>query len=319
MRNNFSKSLAIAFTLVSTVMMLGAAEYRLANGNLIQGEVVSFDADGVVFRLESGGFSQRIHWATLDQESLKTLAESDPEARALAELYIEVPPEEIVEPEPIAIRDVPRVPRVTDAGLTSAFTTPMGLFLLLVVVAASGYAGFEAARYRHQPRIAGAVVSVVLPIVGPIIFLALPTGHRVHDEVEEEYEEPVGEPKPAAPPGGGPPPPPGSAAGLSLSGGGDAPAAAGGKMREKTYKRGGTTFNRKFFEATFPGFFRIVPGEAEKDMVLAVKAGKHEVVGKRITRISSNEVHLQLLSGGEKSVVFNEIQEVQVRHKDAKR
>jgi hypothetical protein len=41
-------------------------------------------------------------------------------------------------------------------------------------------------------------------------------------------------------------------------------------------------------------------------------------VAKRISRISSNEMHVQVLSGGEVTVPFAEITSVTLRHKDAK-
>ena len=87
------------------------------------------------------------------------------------------------------------------------------------------------------------------------------------------------------------------------------------------YTRGEFTFNRRFFETKFPGFFRVVPSEADKDLVMVIKAVRGEYVGKRISRISMNEMHIQLQSGNasaEVMVPFVEIQSVQIRHKDAK-
>jgi hypothetical protein len=83
------------------------------------------------------------------------------------------------------------------------------------------------------------------------------------------------------------------------------------------FKRTEVTMDRRFFETKFAGFFRMVP--ENPDMVLAVRTAKQEYVARRISRISSNEVHLQLLRGNtEVGVPFGEISEVQVRHKDAK-
>jgi hypothetical protein len=54
-------------------------------------------------------------------------------------------------------------------------------------------------------------------------------------------------------------------------------------------------------------------------MVLVVRTAKQEYIARRISRISSSEVHLQLLRGNtEAGVPFGEISEVLVRHKDAK-
>jgi hypothetical protein len=106
------------------------------------------------------------------------------------------------------------------------------------------------------------------------------------------------------------------ASGLSLAQSEKA-AGAGATQAGQAYKRGEFTFNRRFFESKFPGFFRIVQSEADKDLVLVVRSGRTEHTAKRISRISSNEMHLQLLRGGETSVPFAEISEVLVRHKDA--
>jgi hypothetical protein len=85
------------------------------------------------------------------------------------------------------------------------------------------------------------------------------------------------------------------------------------------YNRSNTTFDRRFFETKFTGFFRVVPAENEKDLVLVVKAAKSEYIARRISRISMGEMHLQLQRGGtEVSVPFGEIMEVSVRNKDAK-
>src|SRR5262249_9649950 len=90
--------------------------------------------------------------------------------------------------------------------------------------------------------------------------------------------------------------------------------AAGGGTAPQTFKRGEFTFNRRFMETKFPGFFRVVQNEADRDLVLAVRIGKTEHVAKRITRISSNEMHVQLLAGGKEVMVpFAEITEVQIR------
>jgi hypothetical protein len=100
------------------------------------------------------------------------------------------------------------------------------------------------------------------------------------------------------------------------------PKHAGGAKpgtEPKVFRRTEHTINRRFIETQFPGFFRVVPSEAEKDLVIVFRTPRKEFVGRRITRISASEVHLQVLSGvGEVAVTIAEITEIQVRHKDAK-
>jgi hypothetical protein len=113
--------------------------------------------------------------------------------------------------------------------------------------------------------------------------------------------------------GAAPPPP---SAGLSLAA--SKAEVTAGTALPQTFSRGEFTFNRRFFETKFPGFFRVVPSEADKDLVLAIRGARNEYVAKRISRISSNEMHVQVLSGGEVMVPFAEITSVTLRHKDAK-
>ena len=85
------------------------------------------------------------------------------------------------------------------------------------------------------------------------------------------------------------------------------------------YQRGVTSFNRRFFETKFAGFLRMVPGEAEKDMVISIRSARGGHVGQRIARIQPNELYLQVNKAGVSSEVmipYAEITEVQVRHKD---
>jgi hypothetical protein len=86
------------------------------------------------------------------------------------------------------------------------------------------------------------------------------------------------------------------------------------------FPRGEFSFNRRFFETKFAGFFRVIPTEAEKDLVLVIKASRGEFVGRRISRITPNELYLQVVkdnASAEEMIPFAEIAEVQIRHKDS--
>ncbi|MBI4328187.1 MAG: hypothetical protein HY674_23400 [Chloroflexi bacterium] len=300
-----------------------AAEYRLTNGDVLKGEAASFNDDGLIVRLDLGGFSQRVGWGRLTQEALKELAK-DPRASKFVEPFIEIPPEvkhkEKAKKKEIVLRPVPRVER--PAGKPKFFAsliTPPGLMVLIVLFLANLYAGYEIAQYRNRPVAMVCGLSVIAPVIGPILFLSLPAtaegpspDQQALAEAQAAAAEILTDPLSNKPVPG--------QSGLGLA------AAAKIAKSEPTitegavYKRGDHTFNRRFFETKFPGFFRVVPGEAEKDLVIVVKAVKQEYVAKRISRISSNEMHLQLLRGGgnEVCVSFGEIVEVQIRRQDAK-
>jgi len=300
-----------------------ADEFKLANGNILRGEVASADEDGLVVKLDVGGFSKREPWINFSQETLKELAK-DPKVIPLVEPFIELEPEQIKardKQKEITVKPVPnRLERpAAKPGLVSAFITPLGLVILAVLMLANLYAAYEIARYRQQPVALICGLSILIPGLIPLIFLCLPTRveHRHADAGTEEAvaAETAGSAAKATSTFAGQ----GRQSGLSL-------AAAqkqegGGGAQPQMFARGEFTFNRRFFETKFPGFFRIVPSEAEKDLVIVIKAVRGEYVGKRISRISSNEMHVQLQSGNastEVMIPFAEIQSVQIRHKDAK-
>jgi hypothetical protein len=309
-----------------------AADFHLTDGTDLVGELASATDEGFVIRLTTGIFSPRIPWSRLSQETLKALA-TDPKSAEFVEPYIETPPDEKAKRKAIEIKPVPRIDRPEGRiSLFAAFSTPIGLAILLVLIVANVFAGYEIALFRHQPVLLVCAVSLVLPLIGPIIFLASPAREVTH-HAEEPGPLPADQFATSHP----------SVAGLPESGAASTssmkskitsmfkrPSSGGltlaqhqkpgakAEVETKTWRRGDSTFNRRFFETQFAGFFRVVPGEAEKDLVMVVKAGRNEYVAKRISRITANEMGLQLLSGGEVQVPFAELQEIQVRHKDAK-
>jgi hypothetical protein len=68
-----------------------------------------------------------------------------------------------------------------------------------------------------------------------------------------------------------------------------------------------------------PGFLRMIPSEAEKDMLLLVKSSRGEYTASRITRLTPNEIYLHVAKSGASNDVmipYTELAEVQIRHKD---
>jgi hypothetical protein len=61
------------------------------------------------------------------------------------------------------------------SGLSSeVMFNPSGIFLALLVMALSGYAGYEIARFKKRPVKLVCALSAMLPVLGPAVFLALP-------------------------------------------------------------------------------------------------------------------------------------------------
>lgn len=310
--------LAALFLALLAAPPLAAAEFKLANGSVLRGELASADEDGLVVRLDIGGFSKREAWINFSQETLKQLA-ADPKIVAYVEPFIELDPEELRakdKQKEITVRDVPdRQERPSRRpSLVAGFLTPVGLLLLVALWAGNLYAGYEVARFRQQPVALVCGLAAILPILGPILFLSLPTRVEYSAAPAELAAAEAAAPSssfntPANMPGGG--------SSLSLASQ-KSEGASGAPTVPQTFARGDTTFNRRWFETKFPGFFRLVPSEAEKDLVLAIKCVRAEYVAKRISRISSNEMHVLVLAGGEVMVPFAEITSVTLRHKDAK-
>jgi hypothetical protein len=268
--------------------------------------------------LAIGGFSPQIRWTRFTQESLQELAKN-PKAAAFADPFIEIPPE-ARPPEKkkreITVKPVEnRLPRYEKVGFSEAWTSPAALMILLVLYAANLYAAYEIALFRNRPPGLICGLSAVLPVLGPLVFLSLPSLDEQGAEVAaapDSTEAPAAIAHAAAP---------GVAAGggLGIAKTAAKEEASAGAMVPAVFKRGDFTLNRRFVETKFSGFFRVVPIEAEKDLVLVVRTNKNEYVGKRISRISSNELHIMLLRGGaEQMVPFADITELQIRHKDAK-
>lgn len=307
------------FVVVAAVFLaagnLFAAEFKLTNGDILKGEIASANDTGLIVRLDVGGFSPRVGWGKFTQETLRELAQT-PQAKKYVDPFIEVPVEvkkekEKAKKKEIIIREPPKVPLFEGKpSLAAGFFTPVGLMLLLALYAANLYAGFEVAHFRARPVPMVVGASAVLPVIGPLIFLAMPSAERVvSEEPPAEAPAPVqAENKAAA-----------GTPGIGLAAHQSASAAAANPAYAQVYNRSNTTFDRRFFETKFTGFFRVSPAENEKDLVLVVKGAKHEYIAKRITRISMTEMHVALLRGGsEASISFGEMVEVSVRHKDAK-
>ncbi|MCF7669864.1 MAG: hypothetical protein K9N48_08835 [Verrucomicrobia bacterium] len=290
-------------------------KFEMTNGNIYTGRLASANEEGIVIRLDVGGFSQRIPWVKLTQETLKKLAQV-PEARNFAVPFIDIPIEvrleEIQKKRQVSVREVPTLSKpMNSADFFGGITSPLGFFVLAILYAANIFASYQISRFRQRPTNLVCAVAAVAPVLAPVVFLSLPTRHE--DYSDEEYVDEAAVEEAPMPPEQSPAP--AGSSGLSIAKSEDEEKKKG---EPQVFKRGETTFNRRFFETRFAGLFRIVPSESDKDMVLVIKTHKNEYVGKRISRISSNELHLQLLSGApEVTVKFGEIAEVQFRHKDS--
>jgi len=314
---------------------LAEGEISLTNGDILNGEVADVDQNGIVVRVKIGGFSRRANWMQLTQESLKKiklLGETDPKrygvrinrqwvsADQFAEPFIEPDESEMEKnllPGPVRGLVEPEVPSIVQVtSKMAAYGSGGGIGLLVAIAIGSMVAGLGVAAFRESNALLAAGVSLVLPIVGPILFLVKPkVEYEDDDEDDDEYEYEEAE----APEGatmsdtGG-----GAVAGMLPEAKKMSFAQAGpkkGGAKPQTWTRGDTRFDRSFFQNNFPNYFKVVLGAAEREMVLALKTGKREYVGQRIKRISGTDVHMELLNGKEQKISFSEIGTVDLRAK----
>lgn len=306
----------IVLLLVVTLSLTRAAAdtFQLTDGTTVSGELVSPNELGVLLRLDDGSYSERIPWVRFSQADLKKIAEN-PRVKQFVEPFIEVAEDELPKKLEITVKPVTRMERPPEGSLLTGFvSSSIGLAILLLLYAANLFAGYEVSVIRGFPAASVCGVSAVLPVIGPVIFLCLPTRlktaeHAIAEAAAARHTREQAAAEVAA-----------ASAALGL--GQEEHASVPGVELPPTqiFKRGEFVFNRRFFETKFAGFFGVLRREADKDMVLTIKTGHGLFVVERFTRITANEMYfLTKRAGGisEMTIPFIEVQEIELRHKDA--
>jgi len=320
------KVICAAFWLTGLCAGIGRAEtFQLTDGAALTGDVISFNESGLIAREGDGKYSDRVPWTKFSQEDLKRLAQN-PKIAPLVAPFIEVVPVERSQKTEVQIKAVSRLERPPEQSLTGAFfSSGLGVLVLLLLYAGNLYAAYEISIYRTRPAGLVCGVSALLPLGGPILFLALPAPQQ-RPAGNAEQEESTLAPAPTFSVPGQTAVVPETPSAVSASGGGlrlaesKVASGTGALPQTQVFQRGAFTFNRRFFETKFSGFLGVVAGEADKDMVLLIKAARGQHLGRRITRISAGELHLLVEKGPaseEILIPFTEIQEIHLKHKDA--
>ncbi len=226
------------------------------------------------------------------------------------------------------------------------FTTGVGWLSLLAGYLGVIYAGYEVALYRRRPKqlVMGLSAIPFVGIAAPIAFLAMPP-IKTEEEAKPNSvaqaaaaaakEEPKADPKSApgkkkpglafgkkAEEGHAAPAGPKPVATAKPSAPAAAPAAPAASkpaaLEPAVYRRGETNINKRFIETKFAGFFKAIPGPAERDMWLVwVTATGGEYWSKRVVSISQTEVVVNCPQEGggslDQTVQIVEIQEIHLR------
>ena len=310
--------------------LANAGTFPLTDGTKIVGSPESITDNGVVFQLESGDYSPRLGWDKFTPEALKELmAEAKKESeRALLEPMVDNLPQEVAKRKEIVIKPIqpPDRPKRGE-GIFALFGSPVGWMIMLVLYGANLFAAYEVCIYRHQPaaRVCGLAAIPFFGVLSPIIYGAMPTQVPPPEILETAPAQeaaataPEGAASEGAPASAFTPASPAGARTREAAPPAAAPAPAPVLPESVIFQRGEFSFNRRFFETKFAGFFRVIPSEAEKDLVLVFKAARGQFVGRRISRITPNDLALEVVKNNvsaEEVIPFVEIAEVQIRHKD---
>jgi hypothetical protein len=306
--------------LVVCGLLVGVARaetFKLADGQTITGELLAASANDQLVQIKvAEGKYEKVLWEKFSQEELRRLSAQNKKLEPLIEPFIEVTQEEKIQKTESNPKQPTRLERPPPQSLLGALMgSGPGLVILLLLYAANLYAAYEISLFRAQstPLVVG--VSALVPLIGPIAFLSIPTRIK---QAEQTWATP---PEAATADVVNPMQAEGAehVAGLKLAHS-EPEQSTAGVPQTQTFQRGQFTFNRRFFETKFPGFFGVIRRDAERDLVLVIKASRGEHIGQRITRIAANELHLQVHKGHsseEVMIPFIEIQEVRLKHKDA--
>jgi hypothetical protein len=284
-----------------------ADTFSLADGASLTGDIVKSTDTGLMLHQPDDTYTN-VLWTKFSQDALKELAKN-PKIRPFVEPFIEIPLSERPKKPEVQIQDVTRLELPPKQSLPAALaSSPVGLLALLLIYAANIYAGLEIAVFRARPKALVMGVAAVLPVLGPIIFLAMPT------YVEPAPAEVQAEADPATFAVAGQP----RASDEINVAAASAQTPSAGQAAGQIFQRGQFTFNRRFFETKFAGFFSATRSAADQNNILIVKSTAGQFIVERITRIAASDVHLEISLGEvrqEVMVPFADIQEIQLKPK----
>lgn len=310
--------LVLALATFALTATMSAATYKLESGKTVTGELIENGSDEGSALINAGeGSYERVPWGQFSQDDLKAFLEKFKGNKKLLEAvepFIEVTAEERaartevpIDPPSGIVKDMQDERASPRSGvIASLFKSPVGWFLALLVLGANIYAGFEIAVFRARPKglVAGLAAIPGVGFITNIVFLCLPT--NLPGQSEEELA--AAEAERLAPtatleiPG---------AAAAEVAQELAAAEAAAAAPKPEVYSRGKFTFNKRFFETKFAGFFGMTRNDENKPKVFIIKSAKGEFVVQRITRLTPSDLYIQAEGVvGETSMHFSEITEV---------
>lgn len=305
------------------VITFAATEtYKLEDGSTLTGEVTAstYNKDGVMVKMDDGKFSRRVPWKQISKETANHLYQTSKQAKPfIPQHLIEIPVEErkLVKREARKINiSLPedRLERpVVKSKMGALFGTPVILILAFLVYASNIYAGYELAVYKNRPVALICGLAAVLPILGNVIFYAIPAAPvKSQDDYEADAAAKAAAPAPEIALH--------SSSGKPEETPAEEQAIVSAYPPPTIYKRGQFIFNRRFFESKFNVFFKSTLDEADRDNVVIIRTSRGEFVGQRFARLAPNDITFVTGLGGshqEVTIQFQEVSEIIIKHKDA--
>lgn len=282
-----------------TLKVSATESLTMADGAAFTGDIVKFDDNGMLLR--AGDVYTNLTWGRLSQESLKQLS-ANPKIRPLVEVFIEPDQSQRPAKAEIKVNPVTRMERPANPSIFGGLVhSSLGLFILLVLYAANLYAAFEVSVIRARPALQVIGLSAVLPIIGPVVFLAMP----IKIDAPPEVAEGVG----MAPAG---------TAGAIKNPADIQIADASWKKEEEAKKpqaqifaRGKFTFNKRFVETKFAGYIGVPKDDAFKN-TMELKTSKGQFTVERIAQVEATEVIFETVQSGQITVPLADIQEIKL-------
>ena len=295
------KILFLCLWLGGAAWACGEESLTLTDGGTVVGKITKSDDNGLTLRLPGEVYAAtNVAWSRFSQASLKQLTVY-PRIKLFVEPFIEPDASQLPPKPEVQIKDVVRLAKpVNPSILGGIWHSGIGRFILLVLFGANLFAAYEISIVRAKPMLQVMGLAAVLPVIGPIIFLAMPL------KAEAASSEAA-----------------------AATGAGDAtgeiPAVeeihiveASWRQDEKpaeaqVFSRGRFTFNKRFVETKFAGFVGVPKGDALK-FTMTLKTLQAEFAVERIAQVGQADAIFETPQG-QLTVAFTDIQEIKLNPK----
>ena len=288
-----------------------AETLTLTDGSTLAGDIVKPDDNGLLLRA-AGDVYTNVSWGRFSQESLKHLAEN-PKTRQYVDVFI-LPDESQRPAKPeISVKKDDELTRLKLPGrdgnpppslFGGLLGSPVGLFILLVLYGANLYAGYEISIIRARPALQVIGLSAALPVIGPVIFLAMPMRVEAPPE-EQDFAAPAGTAGAAAQR---------TPEEIQI-------VEASWRKEEKkpeaqVFARGKFTFNKRLVETKFAGFIGEPKGDGLK-FSMEVRTATAQFAVERIMQVANTDVIFETATSGQVTVPLADILEIKLIPKAA--